>query len=39
LSVTRGQRCSELIRYDILYDIFSLTQGDDARALAEFALS
>jgi len=40
LSLTRGRRCSGLIKYGILY-VYSVTtvQGDNATALAEFALS
>ena len=36
LSFTRGRRCSGVIRYDILYDIFS---HHKATALVEFMLS
>ena len=41
LPFTRGQRCSGLIRYGILYDTYSVTRGRqcNGRALTEFALS
>ena len=41
LSLTRGRRCSGLIRHGILYDYRPIQspQGDNATALAKFALS
>jgi len=36
MSLKRGRRCSGLIRYGILYDA---PQGENAKALSEFALS